>query len=301
MALNNGFIYREKIDGRRAGVGVMEHLSRHYRHSSRDEWQRRLEDGEIFLDGSPLEEDVHLQPGQQLSWHRPPWDEPDVPLDYAVLHLDEDLLAVAKPSGLPTIPGGGFLQHTLLNRVRQAFPEATPVHRLGRATSGLLLFARSARARSSLARAMRLREVTKIYRALAMGTPTHGRFTIETPIGPVPHRILGSVHAASSNGKPAFSRVRILERRHQCSLLEVEIETGRPHQIRIHLAAAGHPLVGDPLYVSGGGIRWDEPGLPGDSGYRLHAERIRIRHPATGSLLDLSCMPPPELRLRPVF
>jgi 23S rRNA pseudouridine1911/1915/1917 synthase len=220
-----------------------------------------------------------------------------VPLDYAVLYLDKDLLAVAKPSGLPTIPGGGFLQHTLLYRVRQAFPEATPVHRLGRGTSGLLLFARSARARSSLARAMRMREVTKIYRALARGWPTRDRFTVETPIGPVPHPVLGSVHAASPGGKTASSCVRVLERRPQCSLLEVEIETGRPHQIRIHLAAAGHPLVGDPLYVSGGGIRWDGPGLPGDLGYWLHAERIRLRHPATGSFLDLSCTPPPQLRL----
>jgi 23S rRNA pseudouridine1911/1915/1917 synthase len=275
----------------------MEHLSHHYRHSSREEWQRRLERGEIFLDGSSMEKDALLRPGQQLCWHRPPWDEPDVPLDYAVLHLDEDLLVVAKPSGLPTIPGGGFLEHTLLNRVRRAFPEATPVHRLGRSTSGLVLFARSAHARAGLALAMRLREVTKIYRALASGTPTRDRFTIEAPIGPVAHPALGSVHAATPAGKPALSRVRVLERRHQSSLVEVEIETGRPHQIRIHLAAAGHPLVGDPLYASGGGIRRDEPGLPGDPGYRLHAERIRLRHPATGGPLDLHCVPPPELRI----
>ncbi len=296
MALNKGYTYREKVDGRWAGFTVLEYMSRNYRHSSRGEWLRRLEDGEIHVDGMVLDHNALLRPGQQLAWHRPPWEEPPVPLDYAILYLDQDLLVVAKPSGLPTIPGGGFMQHTLLHRVRLAFPEAAPVHRLGRATSGLLVFARSARARSSLACAMRGRQVTKIYRALAAGIPAQDCFTIDTPIGPVAHPNLGSVHAASPSGKPAFSLVRLLERRQECSLLEVEIATGRPHQIRIHLAAAGHPLVGDPLYASGGGIHRDGAGLPGDAGYRLHAQRLRLRHPATNSVLDLSCMPPPVLR-----
>ncbi|MCU0574553.1 MAG: pseudouridine synthase [Syntrophobacteraceae bacterium] len=297
MALNRGFVYTEQIDGPTAGERVLDHLSRCHRHSSLEGWRRRLESGEIFLDGVVIEDNVPLKPGQELAWHRPPWEEPEVPLDYAVLHLDRDLLVVAKPSGLPTLPGGGFLDHTLLARVRRAFPEATPAHRLGRATSGIVVFARSAMARSRLSEAMRRREVVKVYRALASGVPARNHLTMETRIGPVFHPTLGTVHAASPEGKTAISRVRLLERRRDCALLEVEIETGRPHQIRIHLAAAGHPLVGDPLYATGGGIREEGVGLPGDSGYRLHAERVRLGHPATGALVCFWCPPPPELRL----
>jgi 23S rRNA pseudouridine1911/1915/1917 synthase len=89
--------------------------------------------------------------------------------------------------------------------------------------------------------------------------------------------------------------VRVLETRGDRTLVAVSIPTGRPHQIRIHLAAAGHPLVGDPLYV-GGGVPAADPALPGEGGYRLHAHRLGLLHPATGRRLQLECPPPPELR-----
>ena len=296
MALNRGYEYRERIDHRGNGLAVLAYLSLSYRHSSREEWQRRLEEREIVLDGHLIGADAVLRAGQVLVWRRPPWNEPDVPLAYAVLHEDEELLAVAKPCGLPSIPGGGFLEHTLLKLVRKRYPEATPIHRLGRGTSGVVLFVRTARSRSILCAAMRRNEVIKVYRALASGIPPLGEFSIETPIGPVPHPRLGTVHAASPKGKRALSRARILQRRTDACLLEVTIETGRPHQIRIHLAAAGHPLVGEPLYTIGGGLREPGTALPGDSGYLLHAERLCLRHPATASPFEVSCCPPPELR-----
>jgi len=97
------------------------------------------------------------------------------------------------------------------------------------------------------------------------------------------------------DGKPALSHVRVLARGRDRSVVEVHIPTGRPHQIRIHLAVAGHPLVGDPLYGSGGALV-AEPGLPGDGGYRLHAHRLALDHPGTGRRLELECAPPEELR-----
>lgn len=298
MALNNGFEYREKIDGRRAGLIVLDYLSSTYLHSSKAQWRERLENGEVLLDDTVVGPDIVLKAGGRLTWRRPPWEEPAVPMDYAVVHLDQDVLVVAKPGGLPTLPGGGFLEHTLLALVRKPYPEAAPIHRLGRSTSGLVLFALTPGARSVLCEAMRRREVAKFYRALASGLPKAAVFSIAAAIGPVAHPRLGTVHAACPTGKPALSRVQVLERRENCSLVEVRIETGRPHQIRIHLAAVGHPLVGDPLYVSGGGIQGMESALPGDAGYHLHAERLLLCHPASGHPLDIRCPPPPELRLR---
>jgi 23S rRNA pseudouridine1911/1915/1917 synthase len=146
---------------------------------------------------------------------------------------------------------------------------------------------------------MRQNEVIKTYRALATGIPASENFIIEAPIGPVPHPKIATVHAACPGGKRALSRVRVLEHRGDTSLLEVVIETGRPHQIRIHLAFAGHPLVGDPLFAAGGGIN-DPRALPGDTGYLLHAERLCFSHPATGSKLEISCTPPPELEMMKV-
>ena len=291
---NNGYEYRGQVDGWGGGLFLSEYLARKHPHSTETVWHDRIERGEISCDGRQAQCDILLKPGVRVLWHRPPWEEPDAPLKYSVLYEDDDLLAVAKPSGLPTLPGGGFLDHTLLALVRKNRPEAAPVHRLGRGTSGAVLFARNGRARSILSAAMRNHEIDKIYRALATGVPAAQSFSITAPIGPVPHPKLGTVHSVCANGKKASSLVTILEARENSSLLEVRIETGRPHQIRIHLAFVGHPLAGDPLYAAGGAIR-DPDALPGDCGYMLHAERLYFRHPATGLAVDIRCSPPPEL------
>ena len=295
MALNNGFEYREQIDNRGSGLTVLAYLARKYRHSTEAAWLDRLDAGEVSVSVRTCSADDVLKAGQWLVWRRPPWDEPDVPLTYSLLHEDEDLLAVAKPRGLPTVPAGGFLENTLFSLVRREYPTVTPIHRLGRGTSGIVLFARSARARSVLCDALRRNELTRVYRALASGIPTLDHFDIDAPIGPVSHSKIETVHAASPNGKRALSWVRVLGHREGNSLVEVAIETGRPHQIRIHLAFAGYPLVGDPLYAVGGGIK-NPRALPGDLGYLLHAESLCFCHPATGLLCNISCLPPPELR-----
>jgi 23S rRNA pseudouridine1911/1915/1917 synthase len=240
--------------------------------------------------------DERLRAGQRLAWRRPPWQEPEVPLAFAVLHRDEHLLAVAKPRGLPTLPNGGFLEHTLLAAVRRHAPEAVPLHRLGRGTSGVVLFARTDVARRALSLAWREPGlVEKTYRALVAGVPERPAFSVDAAIGRVPHPRLGTVYAAASGGKRSLSHVRVLEARPDTALVEVVIETGRPHQIRIHMAAAGHPLVGDPLYAVGGVPRAD-PGLPGDAGYRLHSLRLLLTHPETGARVAIECAPPPPLR-----
>lgn len=293
--MNEGYEYRIVVPQRAAGRSLLQYLALRYTHSSRDAWQARIATGEVRLDGVPAEPEEPLRAGQVLVWRRPPWEEPVVPLAFAVLHRDADLLAAAKPRGLPTVPNGGFLTHTLLHLVRGLAPEAVPMHRLGRGTSGIVLFALTPSARSALARAFREGRVEKTYRALVTGSPLEDQFSVDAPIGRAPHPRLGYVHAAAPGGRPSVSHVRVVERRGDTSLVDVDIPTGRPHQIRIHMAAAGHPLAGDPLYGAGGTPIAD-PGLPGDAGYWLHARRLCLVHPSTGARTTIECLPPPPLR-----
>lgn len=298
MRPNRGWTYRVQVGPEAAGRSVLAYLADTFLHSGIDEWAARLVGGEVALDGRHAGADEALRPGQVITWRRPPWHEPDVPLHFDVLWEDVSVLAVHKPAGLPTMPAGGFLEHTLLWQVRTRYPGAHPVHRLGRFTSGVVLFALSSDAAGALGRDWRERRVTKWYRALGCGVPDWGETEIVQPIGPVPHPRLGSVHGASAQGKPAHSMLRVVERRDDETVFDVCITTGRPHQIRIHLAFAGHPLVGDPLYAEGGRPRLLDPGLPGDGGYRLHAHRLGFTHPATGQRVDLIAPLPPVLESR---
>jgi len=294
--VNEGFEYRERIGAEADGEQLLAYLTRRYRHSSAAAWKDRIDSGRVLLDSKPGRPDSTLRRGQTLVWQRPAWIEPEAPVSFAVLYEDEDLLAVAKPAGLPTLPGGGFLNATLLHRVRAYAPGASPLHRLGRWTSGVVLFARARETLADLTRQWISRNVGKRYRALAVGKPSRNDFEIEVPIGPVPHPLLGSVHAASGDGKAALSHVALVEQREGTFLCDVSIATGRPHQIRIHLAAAGHPLVGDPLYAAGGIPGPGCSALPGDPGYYLHAAELTFRHPRTARELVVTCEPPPALR-----
>ncbi len=296
-ALNSGYAYREEIGAGATGLTVLGYLSARYTHSSAEVWGERLSRGEVRLAGAIAEAGDALRAGQVLVWQRPPWSEPAVPLAWAVLYRDAHILAVAKPAGLPTAPAGGFLVHTLLACVRRVHPEATPAHRLGRGTSGLVLFGLTPLARKHLACAFREARVLKVYRALVCGAPPEDAFSVSAPIGPVPHPTLGTVHAHAPQGRAACTHVRVLRRGPEETLVEAEIETGRPHQIRIHLAVAGHPLLGDRLYAVGGVPDPRADALPGDLGYWLHAHRVELTHPATGRPLALFCLPPPRLRL----
>ncbi len=319
-AFNRGHAYRDRVGPGDAGQWTSAFYAARYPHSSAAVWRQRLAAGEIRRNGQRLQADVALAAGDALIWHRPPWQEPAVPELPGPLFDDGDLLVLDKPSGLPVLPAGGFLEHTLLAQLQHRWPEARPVHRLGRFTSGLLVCARrpatrawlSAQLRDSttagIAEASLARPCCKTYRALIQPPAASAASSLEglepgqvlrltTPIAPSPHPLLGRLWAAAPAGAPgglaACSDVTLVQRRPGAWLVAVAIHTGRPHQIRIHLAAAGAPLLGDPLYGPGGQARPDA--LPGDGGYRLHAHRLTLWRPQ-GEPLPLEAPLPPELR-----
>ncbi len=304
MVLNQGWIYEEKVTRSAAGQTVLQYYTTRYRHSNEQEWQEKIESGQVFLNGERVSAEIILQSGQKLAYHRPPWSEPTVPLSFETIYEDRDLLAIAKPAGLPVLPGGGFLENTLLWQIKKIYPQnpPVPIHRLGRGTSGLLLLAKSALAKSSLSRQMRTnstrqqkgQQIKKIYLAKVNNGVIRDRFTVTHPIGKIPHPLLGYIYGATSTGKFAHSECQVIKRNPDSTIIQVTILTGRPHQIRIHLAAAGFPLMGDPLYGVGGipQIKQSEIAVPGDCGYYLHAYRFAFAHPSSNERINLICPPP---------
>lgn len=327
--MNNGWTYRDRISATAAGSTVLAYYTSRYTHSTQQTWQTRIDQGHIRLDGQPVTASTVLPAGAQLSYFRQPWQEPPAPLSFDILYEDNHLWVIAKPAGLPVLPGGGFLEHTLLHQLRDRYPTETPIpiHRLGRGTSGAILIAKSQTARKELSRQFRVRTtepnaaisstqapLTKIYRALIGATnansatdansptqpPLADQFTCNYAIGKLPHTRLGYIYGCvpqnAPKAMPSHSDCTIVERRPDATLIDVSISTGRPHQIRIHLAAAGYPLLGDPLYPIGGVPSPTGTVMPGDTGYHLHAHRLSFLHPHTGKPIAITAPPPKILQ-----
>ena len=297
--LNAGWRYFHKINKEYNGDSLLRLLTRRYSHSSHSVWKDRLYSGKIWVNNKQVNENLVLNTGDIICWDRPPWEEPAIPTKWNILFDDGDLFIINKPAGLPVLPGGGYLTHTLSELLRLHFQGSNnssipkPVHRLGRFTSGILICARKKESRAKLSSIFRREnEVSnncrKIYRALVK--PNHKLkegepITINIPICQFSHPFLGKLWNAErycGNDTPsnnpigkrlnALSTIKLLERRKNSDLLEVAITTGRPHQIRIHLAAIGTPLVGDPLYGPEGLI--SNAITPGAGGYLLHAHQL---------------------------
>jgi 23S rRNA pseudouridine1911/1915/1917 synthase len=292
--MNEGLVYHERVRAADAGAELLAYHARRFRHSTLEEWRRTIAAGRVQVNGRVAASGQLLRAGDRLEFHRPPWIEPAAPLHFEVVYEDEDLLALDKPAGLQVLPAGPFHAHTLLALVQKssaARAECAPVHRLGRGTSGLVLFGKNAAARASLSAQFRGHAARKTYLALASGTTLPHSWIARHSIGLRAHGPL-QLACADPLGKPAVTRLRVLARdaARGRSLVAAQPITGRPNQIRIHLAASGAALVGDPLFGPGGLPIRDVS--PADGGYFLHAAALGVRHPATGCWLKLRSRPP---------
>lgn len=203
-----------------------------------------------------------------------------------LIYVDDCLLVVNKPAGLLSVPGRGEdKQDCLLSRVQQRYPDALTAHRLDMGTSGLIVFARGKEMESRLFRLFRDRATSKRYQAVVAGRPAEATGSIELPlICDWPNRPRQKVDF--DIGKPSLTHYRVLayDPASDTSRLELEPVTGRSHQLRVHLAALGHPILGDELY--GGAVAEAAPRL------LLHATDLRLPHPSTAAIVDFHCPPP---------
>ncbi len=211
------------------------------------------------------------------------YSPPDLPL--AVIHRDHALLVLDKPAGLLTVPGRGEDRaDCLIARARAAFPEVLLVHRLDLDTSGVIVFALSPHAQRHLGRQFEDRVVEKRYLARVAGHPSAGSGEVDLPLAvDWPNRPRQRVDPAA--GRPALTRWKVVRREADgTARVALEPRTGRSHQLRVHMAAIGHPILGDPLYARGPAR--DHPRM------MLHAEGLRLRHPDGGRWMTFRAPPP---------
>lgn len=270
---------------------------------SRSYVQRLIAEGRLTSEGRRLRARDVLRPGTVVELDLPPVRppehlEPDPSIELRVVYEDDDLLVVDKPAGLVVHPAPGHPAGTLVNALLARGGAyggiagvARPglVHRLDRETSGLLIVAKHDAAQQSLMAQLKARRVKKTYLALVAGAVAAAVGRIEAPLGrdPRDRRRVTVV----PDGRPAVTGYRVRERFPGWTLLEVDLITGRTHQIRVHLAAIGHPVAGDEVYGTGLARR-------GPAGLRrlfLHAWRLEFTHPTRGRLLRLTAELPPEL------
>jgi 23S rRNA pseudouridine1911/1915/1917 synthase len=230
---------------------------------SRSFVQRLIEEGRLTLDGRAIKSNTLLEPGAHLELDVPPptlLDAPPDDIPLSVIYEDDDVLAIDKPAGLVTHPAPGHARGTLVNAlIARGGAEAYGaiaginrpgiVHRLDRDTSGLILVARNDRAQQALMAQLKDRRIKKTYLALVAGAPPAESGRIEAPIGRDPrHRIRMAV---VPEGRAATTIYRVREHLGDWTLLELDLITGRTHQLRVHLSAIGHPIAGDPIYATG--------------------------------------------------
>ena len=268
---------------------VLARLMPDYSRARLTQW---LTEGQILIDGAARKPKNKVLGGEKIVVNAElepqiDWSAENIPLD--LVHVDHDLIIVNKPAGLVVHPGHGNPSGTLVNALLSQFPEleeiprAGIVHRLDKETSGVLAVARSLKAQANLVKQLKDRSMSRQYVALVYGHPNK-EGTIDAPMDR--HRLQRTKMAVVYSGKPAVTHYRVTETTAHCAWVQVKLESGRTHQIRVHMTHIGHPLVGDPVYRQG------RPGLGRAAvatrdlidqfpRQALHAQLLGLKHPST--------------------
>ena len=280
----------------RSGERLDVFISRRLPELTRSRVQKLIDDGCVTVSGARAKASLRVEAGQHIAVDVPPpapaAAQPE-PIALDIIFEDGDVLAVNKPPGMTVHPGAGHVSATLVNAILAHCNDLSGiggvlrpgiVHRLDRDTSGVILVAKNDAAHQSLARQLKERTVEKTYLALVEGTPRPAEGVIDAPIARDPRR--RERMAVLDGGREAVTRYRVIERFGGASLVEAQPKTGRTHQIRVHLAAIGHPIVGDRVYGKASPLVRRQ---------FLHALRITFAHPRTNEPATLEAPLAPDL------
>ena len=256
---------------------------------SRSNWQNKIKDGQVLVNGKTVKPGFILTRGDELAIENVPAKPVQVQaqkIELSVIYEDNDIIVINKPQGMVVHPAAGNEEHTLVNALLYHCEDLSGingeirpgiVHRLDKDTSGLLVAAKNDQAHIALAKQLKEHKMNKIYWALVKGVVGESQGTIDAPIGR--HKIQRKKMAVDpQNGRSAVTHYQVLERFKNYTLLEIKLETGRTHQIRVHLAYLQHPVAGDAVY--GGKCSLN---LPGQA---LHAKKLGLYHPTTGEYMQ---------------
>ena len=265
---------------------------------SRAKCQSLIKEGKVLVDGKKEKASLRLKEGMEVSYedYQAPSSEllpEDIPLD--IVYEDDDLIVINKQAGLVVHPGNGNPDGTLVNgllyRQKQLAPSLDParpgiVHRIDKDTSGLLLVAKNDRAHVKLAEQIAAHSIERAYRAIVIGHMKADEGDVDAPIGR--HPTDRKKMAIVPGGREARTHWRVLEPLRGAALLECVLSTGRTHQIRVHMASLGHPVLGDPVYGP------KKSPYPVEGGQLLHAFRLGFVHPTTGEFMKFEAEPEPR-------
>ncbi|AWN18816.1 RluA family pseudouridine synthase [Streptococcus sobrinus] len=261
---------------------------------SRSQANLAIKEGTVLVNGRTQKAKYNVKTGDIISYEEPKEEvldylAEDIPLD--IIYEDQDVAVINKPQGMVVHPSAGHSSGTLVNALLYHIKDLSTingivrpgiVHRIDMDTSGLLMIAKNDQAHQALASELKDKKSLRKYLAIVHGNLPNDRGVIEAPIGRSEKD--RKKQAVTAKGKPAVTHFKVLERFGSYTLVELRLETGRTHQIRVHMAYIGHPLAGDPLY----GPRKTLKGR----GQFLHAQTLGFTHPRTGKLVEFSVQPP---------
>ena len=282
-----------------SGLRIDKYLSTVNEQLSRSYIQKLLKSGRVLVDGKPVKASYQVDEGDVISLDIPEAVEPEIEpenMDLDILYEDQDVILVNKPKGMVVHPAAGHYSHTLVNGLMHHCKDQLSgingvmrpgiVHRIDMDTTGVIIACKNDMAHNSIAAQLKEHSITRRYQAIVHGVLKDDAGTVEGPIGRHPtDRKKMSINY--NNGKSAVTHYKVLKRFRQYTHVECRLETGRTHQIRVHMASIGHPLLGDLVYGPG------KCPIPGLQGQTLHAGVLGFIHPRTGEYMEFTA-PLPE-------
>lgn len=285
---------RFRVTDEDGGVRIDKYLTSVCEGLSRSYLQKLLKSGQVLVGGKGVKASYAVQEGDLIELEVPEAVEPEIlaePMDLDVLYEDEDIILINKPKGMVVHPAAGHYTHTLVNGLLDhcrgqlsginGVMRPGIVHRIDMDTTGVIIACKNDRAHSCLAEQLKEHSITRRYQAIVHGVLKEDEGTVDAPIGrhPVERKKMSINY---NNGREAVTHYKVLRRFRQYTHVECRLETGRTHQIRVHMASIHHPLLGDAVY---GPARCPIPGLQGQT---LHAGVLGIRHPRTGAYMEFT-------------